>query len=100
MKNNNKTKEQYLDEIGKLNNKITKLEKYETKRNQGESMLRQYEHIVSSSTDMLALLDKRFNYLVANKAYMDAFKLNPKQLIGRFSSKSVWRRVLQYYYQA
>jgi len=41
-----------------------------TDRKQAEEALRQYEHIVSSSTDMLALLDKRFNYLAANEAYM------------------------------
>jgi len=31
---------------------------------------------------MLALLDKRFWYIAANKAYMEAFKLTPEQLIG------------------
>jgi len=53
-----------------------------TERKQVEEALHQYEHIVSSSTDMLALLDKRFNYLAANKAYIEAFKLTPEQLIG------------------
>jgi len=53
-----------------------------TDRKQAEEALRQYEHIVSSSTDMLALLDKRFNYLAANEAYIEAFKLTPEQLIG------------------
>ena len=51
-------------------------------RNQTEEALHQYKHIVSSSTDMLALLDKRFSYLAANKAYMEAFELTPEQLIG------------------
>ncbi len=53
-----------------------------TERKQAEEVLHQYEHIVSSSTDMLALLDKRFKYLAANKAYIEAFKLTPEQLIG------------------
>ncbi len=52
------------------------------RREQTEEALRQYEHIVSSSTDMLALLDKRFTYLGANKSYLEAFKLTPEQLIG------------------
>ncbi|MCP4580495.1 MAG: PAS domain S-box protein [candidate division Zixibacteria bacterium] len=58
-----------------------------TERKLAEKALHQYEHIVSSSTDMLALLDKRFKYLAANKAYMDAFKLTPEELIGNTAVK-------------
>ncbi len=49
--------------------------------------MHQYKHIVSSSTDMMALLDKHFKYLCANKAYMDAFNLTPEKLIGQTSSE-------------
>ena len=52
-----------------------------TQRKLANDVLHQYEHIVSSSTDMLALLDKRFTYLAANETYMNAFKLTPEQLI-------------------
>lgn len=58
-----------------------------TERKQAEETLRRYEHIVSSSTDMLALLDKQFTYLAANKAYVEAFKLTLKQLIGNTVAK-------------
>jgi PAS domain S-box-containing protein len=54
-----------------------------SKREQAEEVLRQYEHIVSSSTDMLALLDKRFTYLAANESYFEAFKFTSEQLIGK-----------------
>ncbi len=54
-----------------------------TERKQAEEMLHQYEHIVSSSSDMLALLDSSFHYLAANNAYVEAFKLTPEQLIGK-----------------
>jgi len=53
-----------------------------TERKQVEEALYQYQHIVSSSTDMIALLDKQFNYLAANNTYLAAFKLTPDQLIG------------------
>ncbi len=58
-----------------------------TDRKQAEEALHQYEHIVSSSTDMLALLDKRFNYLAVNEAYLAAFKLSPDQVIGKTVSE-------------
>jgi len=53
-----------------------------TQSKQAEEALRQYEHIVSSSTDMLSLLDKQFKYLAANDAYIEAFNLIPEELIG------------------
>lgn len=53
-----------------------------TERKQAEETQRQYEHIVSSSTDMLAFLDNKYTYLAANAAYMDAFDLTSEQLIG------------------
>ncbi len=54
-----------------------------TERKLTEEMMLQHEHIVSSSTDMMALLNKQFIYISANKAYLEAFKLTPKKLIGK-----------------
>ncbi len=44
--------------------------------------LHQFEHIVSSSTDMLALVDRSFTHLAANKEYVTAFKKDPEEVIG------------------
>ena len=41
-----------------------------TDRKQAENALRQYEHIVSSTSDMLALIDKGFTYLSGNKYFL------------------------------
>ncbi len=41
-----------------------------TKRKQAEEELRQYEYIVSSASDMLALIDHNYVYLAANSAYL------------------------------
>jgi len=49
--------------------------------------LHQFEHIVSSSTDMMALLGKQFKYLAVNKAYVDAFNLTKTKLIGQTVSE-------------
>ena len=48
--------------------------------------LKEYEHIVSSSKDMMAMLDRQFKYLVANNAYLGAFNLSSDQLIGKTPS--------------
>jgi PAS domain S-box-containing protein len=53
-----------------------------TDRRQAEEELRRYASIVSSSNDMLALLDKNYYYLAANETYLNAFKLTKNELIG------------------
>ena len=54
-----------------------------TERVQAEEELRRYENIVSSSTDMLALMDKDFVYLAANESYAKAFGLTSDKLFGK-----------------
>lgn len=52
-------------------------------RKLAEEALHKYEHIVSSSTDMLAFIDKQYTYRAANKEYMKAFDLTTEKLIGK-----------------
>jgi len=54
-----------------------------TDRKLAEEELHQYEHIVSSATDMLALVDQRYVYLAANAAYLQAFAKTSDEVIGR-----------------
>jgi PAS domain S-box-containing protein len=68
--------------VNKLEHKMTDLEKEIEVRNQVEEDLRNYEHIVSTSTDMMALLDKRFTYLAVNESYLDAFGFTADKLVG------------------
>ncbi len=54
-----------------------------TERRQALEELHQYEHVVSSANDMLALVDQRYRYLVANAAYLQAFAKTADEVIGR-----------------
>lgn len=53
------------------------------KRDEAEEVLHHYKKIVSSSTDMLALMDERYCYTVANRAYLSAFNLTDEPLVGK-----------------
>ncbi len=53
-----------------------------TERKKAESELRQFEGIVESSFDMIALIDANFIYLAANDAYLKAFGKNKDEVIG------------------
>jgi len=55
------------------------LKRQEDRRHVHE-VFRQYEKIVSSSSDMMALMDKQYRFIAANKAYLEAFGLTQKQL--------------------
>jgi len=49
--------------------------------------LLQYVSIVSSSTDMIAVLDTNFVYLIANEAYLAAFGMTKDQVVGHTVSQ-------------
>ncbi|MCU7806307.1 MAG: PAS domain S-box protein, partial [Candidatus Thiodiazotropha sp. (ex Semelilucina semeliformis)] len=51
--------------------------------------LRQYEQMVSASSDALVLLDKELRYLVANDAYLSLWKKSRYELIGKHISMNV-----------
>ncbi|MBU8933723.1 MAG: PAS domain S-box protein, partial [candidate division Zixibacteria bacterium] len=54
-----------------------------TRHMEAEEHMWQYKCIVSSSNDMLALLDKNFVYLAVNEKYAEAFGKTNRELVGR-----------------
>jgi len=58
-----------------------------TKQKIIEEELHRYESIVSSSNDMIALLDKNYTYLASNNAYVKEFGLNEAEIIGKTVTK-------------
>jgi len=84
------------DEIGVLaksfNNMLSRLKETTASRDelnreinerkQAEQQLLRYAYIVSSSSDMMALLDTNFVYLAINEAYLAAFDLTKDEVIG------------------
>jgi len=65
--------------LGELNLSHDELEERVEERT---AQLHQFEHIVSSTTDMMALLDKNFTYITANAAYLAAFRKTLDELVG------------------
>ncbi len=54
-----------------------------TERKRAEEKLRQYEHIVSSSSDMLALFDRRYVCLATNESHAKALGKTSDEVVGR-----------------
>ncbi len=66
-----------------------------TERKQAEERLRQFESIVSCSTDMLALIDKNLSYLAINDAYAKSFGLVKDEVIGHSMSEVFGEEVFE-----
>lgn len=69
MKNSDKTREQLLKEIDKLNDRIDELEKSETERKQVEEQIRFFSSVVEQSADGMAIADMEGNLLFVNNAW-------------------------------
>ncbi|MFQ5991472.1 MAG: PAS domain S-box protein [Nitrospiraceae bacterium] len=54
-----------------------------TERKRGEEILRRYEGIVSSSSDLMAFVDTNYKYLAVNESYAKAFGLAQRAILGR-----------------
>jgi len=53
------------------------------KQKETEEKIRQFGHIVSSSNDMMALVDNEFRFITANKSYLNAFNAVNEQISGK-----------------
>ncbi|KPA10254.1 multi-sensor hybrid histidine kinase [Candidatus Magnetomorum sp. HK-1] len=48
-----------------------------------EKQLRMYEKIVSATSDMIALVDNNYKYILVNESYVNVFGKNKDELIGK-----------------
>jgi len=59
-----------------------------TERTETERQLQRYEHIVASSHDLLALLDRECRYLAVNQTYAETCGYTIEELIGSTPAKA------------
>ncbi len=53
-----------------------------SERKQAEEELRKYEHIVSSTTDMMSFIDAGYVYQAVNRSYLKAHDRNQDEIVG------------------
>ncbi|MEB3359435.1 MAG: ATP-binding protein [Synechococcales bacterium] len=66
-----------------------------SERKQAEISLRQYERIIASTMDGIALIDTEFRYQLANQTYLTWYKQSSRELIGRPVSEIVGQEVFE-----
>jgi len=56
-----------------------------TERIKAESKLREYERAVEGSEEMIAVVDREYRYLIANRQFLKMRKMTGEQVVGRFA---------------
>jgi PAS domain S-box-containing protein len=54
-----------------------------TERKQAEERLREYEKAVEASEEMIAVVDREYRYLIANRKFLDYRSMTREQVVGR-----------------
>ncbi len=62
---------------------LVNLEREMAERQKTEEMLWQYERIISTTNDLMALLDENFRYQAVNPAYLAAHKIQEADILGK-----------------
>src|SRR5437773_1328671 len=56
-----------------------------TERRKAEDKLREYERAVEASEEMIAVVDREYRYLIANRQFLKMRKMTGEQVVGRFA---------------
>jgi PAS domain S-box-containing protein len=107
MKDEDKTKEQLIDELIELRQHVAELEASETERKRAEEALRDtnelLEKIFSTTHLLIAYMDTDFNFIRVNRAYAEADGREPEFFVGKNhfdlypheENEAIFRRVVE-----
>lgn len=97
MKAKNITKGRPIEELEALRFRVAELKKSESERQRVEGKIRQaaeeWRVTFDSIADSVSIIDKDFKLLRVNKAYANAFKMHPKELIDKTCYEVVHRTI-------
>jgi PAS domain S-box-containing protein len=66
-----------------------------TARKAAEDKLRQYERLVEGLDEMVAVVDRKYRYVLTNRAFLEVFGAGDKRIEGRSIAESVDRNVFE-----
>ncbi len=82
-----KNKDLLIKELEDLRQRVTELEKKKDERKRVEIKLKkitqEWRSAFNSITDLVSIHDKDYKFVRVNKAYADALKMKPEELIGK-----------------
>ena len=66
-----------------------------TERKLVENRLREYERAVEAAEEMIAVLDREYRILIANRRFATMRNMQPEQVVGRFASEVLNKEVFE-----
>ncbi len=66
-----------------------------TDRKQAEERLREYEKVVEDSEEMIAVVDREYRYLIANRKFLNLRSLTKEQVVGRLVPEVLNQQVFE-----
>jgi len=72
-----------MNELSELRQRIAELETEISEHKYGEGILHEYRKVIESTQDMIAVVDRHYKYILANKGFLKYRGLNKEQVIGR-----------------
>ena len=76
----------YFDEFGKVKRVVGMIVDI-TERKRAEGKLREYERAVEGSEEMIAVVDREYRYLIANRQFLKLRKMTREQVVGHLASE-------------
>jgi PAS domain S-box-containing protein len=84
----------HFDEQGKLL-RIVGMVTDITERKVAEERLREYEKAVEGSEEMIAVVDREYRYLIANRKFLNLRNMTKEQVVGRSASEVLNKGVFE-----
>ncbi len=77
-----KTAHAFFDEHGRMLRMVGMVSNI-TERKQAEERLREYEKVVEDTEEMIAVIDREYRYLIANRQFLKMRNMTREQVVGR-----------------
>ncbi len=95
MKDLDKGKNQLMNELVELRQRIAELEARVREHKCSEETLQEYQKVIESSQDMVAVVDQHYHYILANAGFLKYRGLSREQVIGRSAQEVLGKDVFE-----
>jgi PAS domain S-box-containing protein len=95
MKDQNKTKKQFIDELMKLRQRVAELEVEVSEHKHAKEILQEYHKVIENSEDLIAVVDQYYKYLLVNARFLEYRGMDREQVVGKSVAEVLGKDVFE-----
>jgi PAS domain S-box-containing protein len=95
MRDQSKTKEQTLNELVELRQRVAELEVEVNVQKHAKEILQEYHKVIESSQDMIAVVDQYYRYVSVNAGFLEYRRMNREQVVGKSIAEVLGKDVFE-----